>query len=190
MPEGFDSESAAGMLRRQQSLSAVIESISSELELRPLLTPIVRHACELLDADNGTIGLVDAERRVVRTEALTPAATFVTLYAGECRNLQVRGSEKRSRQMATDAVTQRQVNIRVDSALYHVLEKIAHQERQSVPQAARSLLEEGLQRRIGGSAGGDDAPGSEVAALAAAGGAFDWLAEEPDLYDDTCGEPV
>ncbi len=31
---------------------------------------------------------------------------------------------------------------------------------------------------------------SELAALAMAGGAFDWLADEPDLYDDTCGEAI
>ena len=38
---------------------------------------------------------------------------------------------------------------------------------------------------------GDDAPlAHEIAALAMAGGAFDWLAHEPDLYDDTCGEAI
>lgn len=57
------------LLRQQESLREVIESISSELELRPLLTRIVRKACELLDADNGTIGLVDEQRNVIRTEA-------------------------------------------------------------------------------------------------------------------------
>lgn len=57
------------LLRQQETLRAVIESISSELELRPLLTRIVRHACELIGADNGTIGLVDEARGVVRTEA-------------------------------------------------------------------------------------------------------------------------
>ncbi|MBI1876730.1 MAG: GAF domain-containing protein [Chloroflexi bacterium] len=57
------------LLRQQESLRQVIESISSELELRPLLTRIVRHACELIGADNGSIGLVDEQRRVVRTEA-------------------------------------------------------------------------------------------------------------------------
>ncbi len=36
----------------------------------------------------------------------------------------------------------------------------------------------------------DDVPVSELAALAAAGGAFDWLADEPDLYDDSCGEAL
>jgi signal transduction histidine kinase len=55
--------------RQQQSLHEVIESISGELALRPLLTRIVQHACELLDADRGTIGLVDEERGVIRTEA-------------------------------------------------------------------------------------------------------------------------
>ncbi|MCX6379918.1 MAG: hypothetical protein NT023_10655 [Armatimonadetes bacterium] len=30
----------------------------------------------------------------------------------------------------------------------------------------------------------------EIAALARVGGAFDWLADEPDLYDDACGEPI
>ena len=30
----------------------------------------------------------------------------------------------------------------------------------------------------------------QVAILASAGRAFDWLTDEPDLYDDTCGEPV
>ncbi|MBC8104098.1 MAG: GAF domain-containing sensor histidine kinase [Cytophagales bacterium] len=54
----------------QKSLRAVIESISGEMELRPLLARIVRHACELIGADNGTIGLVDSERDLVRTEAV------------------------------------------------------------------------------------------------------------------------
>ena len=37
----------------------------------------------------------------------------------------------------------------------------------------------------------EDSPhSSEVARLAMAGGAFDWLSEEPDLYDDTCGEAI
>ena len=57
-------------MTEQESLRAVIESISSELLLRPLLTRIVRHACELIGADNGTIGLVDARQELVRTEAI------------------------------------------------------------------------------------------------------------------------
>jgi signal transduction histidine kinase len=58
------------LLRQQESLREVIESISSELELRPLLTRIVRHACELIGADNGSIGLVDEQRQGVRIEAI------------------------------------------------------------------------------------------------------------------------
>lgn len=58
------------LIRKQESLLAFIEVISSELELRPLLTDILRSACELIGADNGAIGLVDAGRGVVRTEAV------------------------------------------------------------------------------------------------------------------------
>ena len=63
-------ETVDALLRQQEVLRAVIESISSELHLRPLLTRIVRHACELIGADNGTIGLVDERRELVRTEAI------------------------------------------------------------------------------------------------------------------------
>ena len=56
-------------LQRQRSLRAVIEAIGGGLELRPLLTRIVHQACKLLEADHGTIGLVDEARGVVRTEA-------------------------------------------------------------------------------------------------------------------------
>lgn len=88
------------------------------------------------------------------------------------------------------AAAQKQVNIRVESALYRALEAIARQERRSVPQVARLLMEEGLRQRVGERPSGDDTSGSAIAALAMAGGAFDWLADEPDLYDDTCGEPI
>lgn len=59
----------AEILRQQESLRQVIELISGELELRPLLTSIVVHACELLGADRGTIGLYDGAREIVRIEA-------------------------------------------------------------------------------------------------------------------------
>ena len=85
--------------------------------------------------------------------------------------------------------TQKQVNIRVESSLYRALETIARQERRSIPQAARLLLEEGLRQRLGGKSN-DDTPSSDIAVMAMAGGAFDWLANEPDIYDDTCGEPL
>ncbi len=85
---------------------------------------------------------------------------------------------------------QKQVNVRLELAMYHALEALARQERRSVSQTARQLMEEGLQRRLGHGAMADDTSSQEIAALAVAGGAFDWLAEEPDLYDDTSGEPL
>lgn len=51
------------------TLHRVVEAISSELELAPLLTRIVTGACELIGADDGTIGLKDAHRNVIRTVA-------------------------------------------------------------------------------------------------------------------------
>lgn len=57
-------------LREAEGLRRMIEAISSELELQPLLTRIVSHACELMDADDGTIGLYDPVRKVIRTEAV------------------------------------------------------------------------------------------------------------------------
>lgn len=56
-------------LRQQESLRAVIESISVELDLRPLLTRIASSACELLDAWDAGIGLYDPDRGVIRMEA-------------------------------------------------------------------------------------------------------------------------
>ena len=84
----------------------------------------------------------------------------------------------------------RQVNVRVGPAFYRALETIARQDRRSVPQAARHLMEEGLRRRTAGRSVLDDTPGANVARLAMGGGAFDWLAEEPDLYGADAGEPV
>jgi hypothetical protein len=84
----------------------------------------------------------------------------------------------------------RQVNIRVEPALYQALQAVARQERRSVPQAARQLMEEALSLHGEGRAATDDTAAQEIARLAAAGGAFDWLADEPDLYDDTSGEAV
>src|SRR5262245_4795368 len=60
----------ATLLRQRDSLRQVIESISGELDLRQLLTRIVQHACELLDARFGSIGLYDEERDLIRTEAV------------------------------------------------------------------------------------------------------------------------
>jgi signal transduction histidine kinase len=63
-------DDAEELLRQRETLRRVVEEMSSELELRPLLTGIVRHACELLDADDGSIGLYDPDRDLFRTEAV------------------------------------------------------------------------------------------------------------------------
>ncbi|HEX5688642.1 MAG TPA: GAF domain-containing protein, partial [Roseiflexaceae bacterium] len=58
--------------RRGESLRQLIESISGELALEPLLTRIVESAIELIGARQGTIGLV-AERAgapFIRTAAV------------------------------------------------------------------------------------------------------------------------
>ena len=54
----------------QDHLREMIEVISGELELRPLLTKIVQKACELLRADRGSIGLVSPDGNSVRIEAV------------------------------------------------------------------------------------------------------------------------
>ena len=84
----------------------------------------------------------------------------------------------------------KQVNIRIDSGLFQALTSIARHDRRSVPQVAKLLLEEGLKRRALGPASLEDVTAVEIAALAMAGGSYDWLAEEPELYDDTCGEAI
>ncbi len=60
----------AHALREAEALRRMVEEISSELELRPLLTRIVTHACDLLGADDGSIGLFDPVKKVIRTEAV------------------------------------------------------------------------------------------------------------------------
>lgn len=45
-------------------------------------------------------------------------------------------------------------------------------------------MEEGLRKRTGGPVIKEETPAYGIASLAAAGGAFDWLTEEPDLYDE------
>ncbi len=57
------------LLRRGETLQRVLEEVSSESELRTLLTSIVREACELLGADDGSIGIYDEQRGVLRVEA-------------------------------------------------------------------------------------------------------------------------
>lgn len=84
----------------------------------------------------------------------------------------------------------KQLNIRVEQTLYRTLEAVAHQDRSTVPQMAKHLLEDGLRQRFNQRAAVDDTSAEHIAALATAGAAFDWLVDEPELYDDSCGQPV
>jgi hypothetical protein len=113
---------------------------------------------------------------------------FATKYRRKETLMRAKAMKKKTTRERADR--RKQVNIRVELALYQALQVLARQEQRSLPQAARQLMEEGLRQRMGGRAIVDDTPGQEIAALVAAGGAFDWLAEEPDLYNDTCGEPL
>lgn len=96
----------------------------------------------------------------------------------------------RQRTNKPQAARVRQVNLRVDARLYQALEMIAREEQRSVAQVARHLVDEGLGHRLDGRTTRDDVAAHAVARLAQAGGAFTWLADEPDLYDDGAGEPL
>lgn len=85
---------------------------------------------------------------------------------------------------------QRQVNVRLDLRLYQTLESVARQERRTVPQVVRHLIEDVLLQRVGVGQVVEDIPAWEVTRLATAGRGFDWLEYEPDLYDDRFGEPL
>jgi signal transduction histidine kinase len=51
------------------SLRAIVESISGELELRPLLTGVIEKACALIGAQGGVIGLYDEARNAMVVKA-------------------------------------------------------------------------------------------------------------------------
>ena len=55
--------------RQLDLLSQMVEEISGELALAPLLASMVERACRLIGADDGVIGLYVPERDVIRTAA-------------------------------------------------------------------------------------------------------------------------
>jgi signal transduction histidine kinase len=54
----------------RELLRHFVEEMSGELQLEPLLARIVEYACRLIGADDGTIGLHDERRGVIRTAAV------------------------------------------------------------------------------------------------------------------------
>ena len=84
----------------------------------------------------------------------------------------------------------RQVNVRVEPRVYEALEAVARRERRSISQLSRQLLESGLRDRLGDTTAGEEVSSHDIASLARDGGGFDWLDEEPDLYDEDSGEPM
>lgn len=91
--------------------------------------------------------------------------------------------------MANTSAARKQVNVRVEGEVYDQLAARAKRDRRSIPQTARLLLSDALnvpadQPFEQGSDAGN------IAALATAGGAFEWVAEEPEIYAATPGEPL
>lgn len=100
----------------------------------------------------------------------------------------VQPRRKPPRAGASASRSARQVNVRVEPALYRALEAVARDARRSVPQTALRLIEAGLSNAD--SPPDDGLSGHNLAHLVARAGAFDWLEDEPDLYDDDSGEPL
>lgn len=84
----------------------------------------------------------------------------------------------------------KRIDLSLEKSFYDKLKVIANEEKRSVPNTALYLMEEGVKHRQERHSTSDDIPSSSLANLAEKGGSFDWLADEPDLYDDTCGEPI
>ena len=89
--------------------------------------------------------------------------------------------------MASTPLAQKQVNIRVEDDVFKQLEARARTERRSIPQTVRLLLSDALNAH-GDGAVEKESDIEEYATLASAGGAIDWVSEEPELYTSESGE--
>ena len=69
----------ACLLRQRASLQQIVESIAHGEGLRPLLTEILELACRVLGGESGVVGIYDAERDLIRLEAVFKP--FVTTKA-------------------------------------------------------------------------------------------------------------
>lgn len=91
--------------------------------------------------------------------------------------------------MGDTSSANRQVNVRVDDGVYDQLVARAKRERRTVPQTARLLLSDALNAPVGPPREPESGV-PDLAALAVAGGAFQWVAEEPEVYSATSGESL
>jgi signal transduction histidine kinase len=85
MPSAYAAE-VTDLLRQRESLREVIEAISSELKLAPLLEQILARACTLLKASHGSIGLYDEPAdvmEIVATHGLPPGELGKRIPPGE-----------------------------------------------------------------------------------------------------------
>lgn len=65
-----DKATVARLKREQRSLGMLLEAVARGTDLRDVLTRILRTACELMQADRGTIALVDHRTERLRIEAI------------------------------------------------------------------------------------------------------------------------
>jgi hypothetical protein len=136
-----------------------------------------------------SVALIEADRVAIEPAPPTRIAAFPggsVLVANATRCYRSCVVPKRVKKKSPPL---RQVNVRVDEALFRSLDAVARHERRSIGQMARRLMEDGLRARVGAGSG-EDLTGAEIGGLAREGGAFDWLADEPDLYEPDSGEPI
>lgn len=65
-PTGLDADK---LLLKEGLILSYVEAVAGELELGTLLDRLLFHACDLIDADDGTIGLVESEEGGMRIAA-------------------------------------------------------------------------------------------------------------------------
>ena len=77
-----DQVRADKLLHKEGLILSSMEAVSGELELVPLLDRLLFHACDLIDADDGTIGLLDRESGGMRiaSEYRMPEPELGRLY--------------------------------------------------------------------------------------------------------------
>src|SRR5438132_1212372 len=69
-PTGLHDPDRACLLRQRESLQQIVESITHGKELGPLLTEILELTCRVLGGESGVVGIYDAERDLIRLEAV------------------------------------------------------------------------------------------------------------------------